>query len=336
MNKKIAFYHESDSNVIIDNLIDNYDDTNEYVNLTNKLKDLGYQVHTLDILEKQNIFPDICIFSDIPKRNINKIINIKITKSIVLLREADMISSLNYDTKRHNEFDLILTWKNNFIDNEKYFFYPSTRFVYENKVEVQNLLDRKLCTLINSNLSSNIEGELYSHRVKAIKWFEENHLDDFDLWGYGWDEYRFRLRGRTIFKSKLFAKKRMSYKGMAKDKLITLSEYKFSICFENTSTVSDYITEKIFDSFLAQNIPIYWGATNISEIIPKECFIDFREFESYDELYSYIKNMSDDRYIKYIGAINLFLSSDSAYKYTIDNWVDVVKNAIFRLDGKNA
>jgi hypothetical protein len=332
MNNKIAFYHESDPNVMNDNLIDNYDDTNEYVNFTNKLRDLSCQVHTLDVFQKQKMSPDICIFLDIPKKSINIIINTKVTKSVVLLREADMISNMNYDKKRHNKFDLILTWKNNLIDNKKYFFYPSTRFVYKNKVKVQNLLDRKLCTLINSNLSSNIEGELYSYRVKAIEWFEKNYLDDFDLWGYGWDKYRVQLRGRTLFKSKLFAKKRISYKGMAQDKLITLSQYKFSICFENTSTISDYITEKIFDSFLAQNIPIYWGATNIEDIIPKECFIDFREFRSYDKLYSFIKNMDDKTYMSYIDAINTFLNSKEAYKYSIDNWVEVVQNAIFRLD----
>ena len=42
--------------------------------------------------------------------------------------------------------------------------------------------------------------------------------------------------------------------------------------------------------------------------------------------------MSDDKYTEYIDAINLFLNSETAYKYTIDNWVAVVKNAIFQLD----
>lgn len=61
--------------------------------------------------------------------------------------------------------------------------------------------------MINSNLISNVNGELYSHRVKAIKWFEENHIEDFNLWGYGWDTYKFTIRNRTIFSSKLLAKK---------------------------------------------------------------------------------------------------------------------------------
>ena len=333
VDKIIAFYHESDPNVTNDNMINNYDDTNESVKLTYELRNLGYQVHTLDIYEKQSIIPDICIFFDIPKKSINQFINTEKTKSIVLLREVDFVHKINYDTKRHKEFNLILTYDDSLLkQNGKYLFYPSTRFVKSNQLNVNNLIDRKLCTLINSNLTSNLKGELYSHRVKAIRWFEKNHLNEFDLWGYGWDTYKLTMRSRTIFSSKLLAKKRISYQGMADDKLETLSKYKFSICFENTSTVKDYITEKIFDCFLSQNVPIYWGATNISEIVPKECFVDFRDFDSYDELYSYIKNMSDDKYIEYISAINLFLSSDSAYKYTIDNWVAVVKNAIFKLE----
>ncbi len=40
-----------------------------------------------------------------------------------------------------------------------------------------------------------------------------------------------------------------------------------------------YITEKIWDSFKARSIPIYWGASNIEEYIPINTFIDFRKFE---------------------------------------------------------
>jgi hypothetical protein len=42
------------------------------------------------------------------------------------------------------------------------------------------------------------------------------------------------------------------------DKIKTLSQYKYSLCFENTFTPG-YVTEKIVDSFLAGSMPIYWG-----------------------------------------------------------------------------
>ncbi|WP_226896450.1 glycosyltransferase family 10 domain-containing protein [Poseidonibacter ostreae] len=58
-----------------------------------------------------------------------------------------------------------------------------------------------------------------------------------------------------------------------------------------------YITEKIFDSFFAGCVPVYLGADNITEHIPKECFIDKREFDTYEKLYKYLKNMSDEEYV---------------------------------------
>ena len=41
----------------------------------------------------------------------------------------------NYDKNRHQEFDIIVTWKHSLIDNIKYLFYPSTRFVKLQKIE---------------------------------------------------------------------------------------------------------------------------------------------------------------------------------------------------------
>ena len=42
--------------------------------------------------------------------------------------------------------------------------------------------------------------------------------------------------------------------------------------------VLGYITEKIFDSFAAWCVPVYWGASNVTDYIPEGCFIDRRKF----------------------------------------------------------
>ena len=36
--------------------------------------------------------------------------------------------------------------------------------------------------------------------------------------------------------------------------------------------VKGYITEKIFDSFFAGVVPIYWGAENITDYVPKSLY----------------------------------------------------------------
>ncbi|MBN3582536.1 hypothetical protein JYB64_09050 [Algoriphagus aestuarii] len=46
--------------------------------------------------------------------------------------------------------------------------------------------------------------------------------------------------------------------GKVADKLSWQSEYKFSLCFENSST-SGYLTEKLIQAYAANTVPIYWG-----------------------------------------------------------------------------
>ena len=50
--------------------------------------------------------------------------------------------------------------------------------------------------------------------------------------------------------------------GNVDDKIEWLKSYKFNICFENGSHPG-YLTEKLFDAFLAGCVPIYWGDTSL-------------------------------------------------------------------------
>jgi len=45
-----------------------------------------------------------------------------------------------------------------------------------------------------------------------------------------------------------------------------ISDYKFMICFENSS-VTHYLTEKLFNAYSSGTIPIYWGCPNIEEYV---------------------------------------------------------------------
>ena len=331
MRKKIAFYSPYDKRTKKDGFLNDFDDSNEYVTLSKYLIKLGCEVHSLDVFDKQKVSPDICVFMDIPPVNINRLID-RTTQSIVLLRESESISRENFEKKRHAEFDLILTWKRALIDNVKYLPYPSTRLVSFEQLVVKDFLNRKLCVLINSNLFSKLDGELYSLRKKIMIWFHFNHPEDFDLWGFDWDRFKVVIFGRVLFSFKKPSKFIPPlYNGVAEDKINTISQYKFSICFENTNNVNDYISEKIFDAFLAQNVPIYYGAPNITDVIPSDCFIDYRDFKSEDELYSFLKSMPDDEYLEYIAAINKYMKGSKVQKFSLKNWVDIVSGSIQRL-----
>ena len=58
------------------------------------------------------------------------------------------------------------------------------------------------------------------------------------------------------------------------DKEAYLRTFKFNICAENNNT-KDYVTEKIFDAFMADCIPLYYGALNDPEpgLINREAVI---------------------------------------------------------------
>ena len=62
----------------------------------------------------------------------------------------------------------------------------------------------------------------------------------------------------------------------ADTKIDTLRRYKFCVAVEN-SEMPHYVTEKIFDSFVAGCVPVYFGAPNIYDYIPhRDAIIDVR------------------------------------------------------------
>lgn len=119
-----------------------------------------------------------------------------------------------------------------------------------------------------------------------------------------------------------------SYRGKVDSKKEVLEKYRFAICYENARDIDGYITEKIFDCFFAGCVPIYWGANNIIEHIPKECFIDKREFNSYEKLYEFITNLSDEEYLKYLDAIENYLNSSKADEFRAEYFANTIVEKI--------
>jgi hypothetical protein len=69
--------------------------------------------------------------------------------------------------------------------------------------------------------------------------------------------------------------------------------YKFIVCFENSYN-DGYITEKIFNGFLAKTIPIYSGSAIVDKFLNTESFINIPEhtFNTFDM--SIIKRLKDN------------------------------------------
>lgn len=60
--------------------------------------------------------------------------------------------------------------------------------------------------------------------------------------------------------------------------------------------------------------------------------IDRRNFESYEELYNYLKNMSDKEYLDYMDAIKDFIESDKIYPFSAECFAETLINEIISGD----
>ena len=127
-----------------------------------------------------------------------------------------------------------------------------------------------------------------------------------------------------------FGEKHPSYKGKAVSKFKTMQDYRFAVCYENIRSISGYITEKMLDAMFAGCVPIYWGADNVIQHIPKECFIDKRDFQTYEELYQFMRGMNKTTYLKYLNEIEKFLNSDQGYKFSAESNAEIFINNIKR------
>jgi alpha(1,3/1,4) fucosyltransferase len=289
--------------------------------------DKNYNLSTFDI----NSIKDskIVIYNDMPEVLPNKE---DINKSYLLLFESELIKPENWNITNHKYFNKIFTWDDRIVDNKKYFKINFSH-LFPSNINKDLSKKEKLCTLIAGNKRVNHSLELYSKRVEAIKWFEKNYPKDFNFYGIGWDEFTLnskyiRFAFRKLRLSKLLKPNFPSYKGKIDSKKEVLEKYKFAICYENARDIDGYITEKIFDCFFAGCIPIYWGANNIIDHIPKECFIDKREFDSYEKLYEFITNISDEEYLKYLDAIENYLNSSKADEFRAEYFANTIVETI--------
>ena len=78
-----------------------------------------------------------------------------------------------------------------------------------------------------------------------------------------------------------------------KDKHLFLKEYKFTLAIENSSQPG-YVTEKIFDPFRAQSLPIYWGSPSISSNIRSNSFVNLMDFSTIEEMVEEIIRLDND------------------------------------------
>ncbi|MCX7101604.1 MAG: glycosyltransferase [Methylobacter sp.] len=259
---------------------------------------------------------DAVIFLDRPQSNnpkVEELMGADIAKYLIIY-ECEVIKQDTWESDYHQNFNRIFTWSDTLVDGQRYIkinFAIDTVSPYDFEILKSEFNQRKLVTLIAGAKHSQHPNELYSHRNRTIRWFESNAIDDFDLYGVGWN-------------SEMFP----SYKGKVDDKLATLSRYRFAICYENAMQYPGYISEKILDCFRAGVVPVYGGAPNIGHWIPANCYIDICQFTNYDDLYVHLKAIDIDTHGRYLDNIERYLSSSKSYPFSTECFINTVTSFV--------
>ncbi len=167
-----------------------------------------------------------------------------------------------------------------------------------------------------------IARDRYRARLRAIQAF--CGLDDFDLFGEGWD------KRHPAVEPAMHAAAQRVYHGTAADKLALLAGYRFGIVFENTR-FPGYISEKLFDCLFARCIPIYSGAPDVAQYVPPAAFIDARQFRSFAELERFLRGITEADARRYIDAAHIFLTSPAYERFCADRFARDLVDALVQV-----
>lgn len=226
---------------------------------------------------------------------------------VLYMYEPVAVDPIQYSRKIWQQFDAIFTWNTHLtaasdafrFDPGMYYDLPYTsRYgVHQLPAQLPDPADREraICQICGDKYSL-VPEELYSTRRRIARWFHKHGSLRMDVFG-------------------LPPARVPNYRGGCESKAETFSRYRYALCLENSHHplwTHGYITEKLLDCMYSLTIPIYLGASNIEDLIPTDCFIDYRKFESPPQLDAFLRDLTDDAYLAYARNIQKFLQAYDA------------------------
>lgn len=285
-----------------------------------------------------------------PDVNVGKLISFSIlhdgqadthpeSPSYLIATENPYICPANADETYLQKFKGVFTWNQNLfhLPNVIPLFIPNQ--IRQNPFS--SFSDRKIfACLINANKAfpRPTKKDLYLERIQVIKWYEKYAPDFFSLYGLGWQkpEPAFSFQQKCIRRMKrlgtqLFGYKPFpSYAGEIENKSDVYKMAKFAYCYENVADLPNYISEKIFDCFFDGCVPVYWGSNTIDQLIPADCYIDRRKFNSTEAVHQFLLSINEVTYSQYQENIKKFLASEDAMKFDTATYASIITNTIQR------
>lgn len=270
-----------------------------FIRMRDYFNNKGMLVHTADFLRKKEYlsecnyyfsFGDVDNFQNIAERDSS--VDLRFGSFVAF--ETPLIQPIIYNKMNAivEKFRFVFTYNKSLATNShkyKHIYFPAP---YS---EVQEPFWSNTCrsdkfVMINGNHRplKGYKDELYSERLRALRILAKNNL--IDLYGRGWTRLLSRNSLWMGFFKSIYAINK-TYIGECDVKLEVLSKYTFCVCFENFK-LEGYITEKIFDCLYAGCLPLYWGAPDINNFIPGDCYINIDDFNSLNEAIIFATQLS--------------------------------------------
>lgn len=311
------------------------------VELRQTLELEGVECHTFDMCPLECF--DGFLFLDMPKSDNRMLIYAKSKRLpvFVIVWENHFICKRNAEFARYSEFDAVFTYNDDAVSNgiAHKLNYAQTLDIHSKKrISYHN---RRLAVMISSRVKKNRPHLCSYLRLRTIQFYEDHHCDDFDLYGPGWDKGTYFLQEspeKYVWLSALRLNKILPrryyprcWKGMIGRKRDVLGRYRFAYCYENTVEIPGYITEKIFDVMMAGTVPVYLGHPSAQSAVPKSCYVDRADFASDEKLYSFLANMDEVTWSRYLDEATDFIESARNGPFSVPVYVKTIVDVIVPL-----
>lgn len=208
------------------------------------------------------------------------------------------------------------------VVSNKYFLETFSVAMLRKPIATMRMLKNGILRNLSPNWKTSCKNELHTKRLEAIEFFGK--VEKLDVFGKGWENLSVLSKNWQKRLTPILSKIKPT---SIEDKLMTVAQYKFAICFENIS-YPGYVTEKIIDCFVAGVIPIYLGAPDIAAIIPRDAFVDKRNFSSWDQLDQYLANLQESEALKIIAAGRTFLECEVGMRYSYEGFADFMTDLV--------
>ncbi len=200
-----------------------------------------------------------------------------------------------------------------------------SRLYLRHPVDLLRYGKRRLVNLLFNRYQSGFDTNqaLQDQRLEAIFYFGgQNRLR---LYGKGWEQTH---NLPIVYRKKLDSIWKAIDPIPVDEKISTIAKYRFSLCFENYS-YPGYVTEKIIECFVAGTVPVYLGAPDIDELIPKEAYVDVRDYPSWESLLKKLESMSEGESMAIIEAGRQYLASSDGMLHSYEQFSSFISQLVF-------